>query len=208
MQQVRDVSHPTHEQGRWHMITDGDTTTVGAGEQILPWARAVLVTTVERWTRLTQTVPADLLNRMPAPGEWSAVECLRHLLETERYGLPVRVHDLLAGREFPAYDPEAPDRAERDSVTGLTILQLVEAFADAREAGLAVLAQVREQDLDRSARHRQFGVLMLREVLHVWAAHDLNHTVQAERAVMQPFILGSGPLAFRFADHLAQEAES
>lgn len=26
-----------------------------------------------------------------------------------------------------------------------------------------------------------------------WPAHDLNHTIQAERSLMQPFIRGCGP---------------
>jgi hypothetical protein len=110
--QERDETKANHEQDQMSLTTDSEKTTVGAGEEILPWARAVLTTTVERWTRLTQTVPAELLNRAPAPGEWSAVECLRHLVETERYGLPVCVQALLAGQEFPAFDPEAPDREE------------------------------------------------------------------------------------------------
>jgi hypothetical protein len=40
-------------------------------------------------------------------------------------------------------------------------------------------------------------------MIHQWAAHDLNHTVQAERALMQPFIAGPGPwrAAGNFADH-------
>jgi hypothetical protein len=34
-----------------------------------------------------------------------------------------------------------------------------------------------------------------------WAAHDLMHTVQAERAMMQSFILGSGTWRPFFLDH-------
>ena len=34
-----------------------------------------------------------------------------------------------------------------------------------------------------------------------WAAHDLNHTIQAERALMQPFMLGCGPWRSFFRDH-------
>jgi len=34
-----------------------------------------------------------------------------------------------------------------------------------------------------------------------WAAHDLMHTVQAERALMQPFLAKSGPWRPYFADH-------
>jgi len=38
-------------------------------------------------------------------------------------------------------------------------------------------------------------------MLQYWAGHDLMHTVQAERAVMQPFIEAAGPWRPAFADH-------
>ena len=38
------------------------------------------------------------------------------------------------------------------------------------------------------------------------AAHDLMHTVQAERALMQPFVAGSGKWRGYFADHDAEAA--
>ncbi len=41
----------------------------------------------------------------------------------------------------------------------------------------------------------------LGQLLHEWAAYDLNHTIQAEKAVMQPFIQGSGPWRSYFQDH-------
>src|SRR5689334_4138115 len=47
----------------------------------LPQARAVLSTTAARWLKLTETLPSDLLARPPLPGEWSAAECLQHLLD-------------------------------------------------------------------------------------------------------------------------------
>jgi hypothetical protein len=40
-------------------------------------------------------------------------------------------------------------------------------------------------------------------MLNEWAAHDLMHTVQAERAIMQPFIAGSGAWKVYFSDHIA-----
>ncbi|HEX6819081.1 MAG TPA: DinB family protein [Ktedonobacterales bacterium] len=185
------------------MRSEGDETTSDAGENILSWARAILETTPVRWTQLTQTAPEELLARVPVPGEWSAVECLRHLLDVERNVFPPRVRAILAGQDFPAFDP-----AGREGEAGLTAQQLAAAFAQAREVGLAALSQVSEDDLDRTGRHSQLGVMSLRELLHAWAAHDLNHTVQAERAAMQPFIAGSGALAFRFADHVAKGSGS
>ena len=42
------------------------------------------------------------------------------------------------------------------------------------------------------------------ELLNEWAAHDLMHTVQAERALMQPFIQGCGPWQHYFQDHVVR----
>ena len=39
------------------------------------------------------------------------------------------------------------------------------------------------------------------ELLNEWAAHDTMHIVQAERALMQSFVTGSGPWRSYFADH-------
>ena len=56
-------------------------------------------------------------------------------------------------------------------------------------------------DLSCTARHSDLGIVTLEELLHEWAAHDLMHTVQAERAILQPLILGSGPWRSYFKDH-------
>ena len=50
-------------------------------EDILSWTHNVLKTTPDRWMDLTSDLPAGLLTRPPAPGEWSALECLQHLVE-------------------------------------------------------------------------------------------------------------------------------
>ena len=51
-------------------------------EDILTGSRTVLETTPVRWVTLIKSLPIELLNRPPAPGEWSAVECFLHLLDT------------------------------------------------------------------------------------------------------------------------------
>ena len=56
-----------------------------------------------------------------------------------------------------------------------------------------MLECVAPQDFNRTAEHSELGTVTLGQLLHEWAAHDLNHTIQAERAVMQLFIEGCGP---------------
>jgi len=164
---------------------------------LLEHVQAVLSTTPERWQRLVSTLPSDLLTRRPAAGEWSALNCLQHLLDTERLVFPVRFHAFLAGQDFEDFDPNQ-QHAGHDSQTPE---QLAPAFASHRQESLVLLKQVKDEDLARTAQHPQFGTVTLAEMLHTWAAHDLMHTVQAERALMQPFMLGCGPWRFFFQDH-------
>ncbi|MGW8250602.1 MAG: hypothetical protein ACWGO1_08165, partial [Anaerolineales bacterium] len=62
------------------------------------------------------------------------------------------------------------------------------------------------QDLERRSRHMELGTVSLGDMLNEWPAHDLNHTVQAERALMQPFIQSCGPWQEYFTDHMVRPA--
>ena len=159
--------------------------------------QAVLTTTPERWQRLVSAFPIDLLTRPPAAGEWSALSCLQHLLDAERSLFPVRVRAFLTEQDFVDFDP----RRAVASPDAQTPVQLATSFAQARQDSLALLKQVKDDDLERTAQHPKFGTVTLAEMLHTWAAHDLNHTIQAERALMQPFMLGCGPWRPFFRDH-------
>lgn len=159
--------------------------------------KTILSTTAARWLSLTETLPVDLLTRAPAANEWSALDCLRHLLDAEQMVFPVRVQALLAGQPIPAFDPGTQGR----QYTTWTPGQLAAEFARQRVANVAELEQVTDQDLTRTAQHSELGTVTLGELLHEWAAHDLNHTIQAEQALMQPFILNSGPWRPYFQDH-------
>jgi len=78
-------------------------------ENILPITHLVLSGTPARWQSLVETIPADLLIRQPARNEWSAVECLSHLLDTEKLVFPVRLQAFLSGQNFPAFNPDAQE---------------------------------------------------------------------------------------------------
>src|SRR5215210_6470345 len=97
--------------------------------ELLPSVRAVLETTAPRWLSLAATLPHDLIRRPPATGEWSAVQCLRHLSDAERDVFPVRVRAFLAGHNLTPYDPVAQGSAD----AGETPLGLAEDFARLRQ---------------------------------------------------------------------------
>jgi len=161
-------------------------------------ALSVLETTPQRWVQLTGKLPVELLQRKPAPKEWSGYECLRHIVDTERSVFPPRVGYLLRGEDFPAYHP---GKEGEDAKEPPTPAELAAEFLRLREGSLALLATIGEADLLRTARHQELGMVTLGEMIHEWAGHDLMHTVQGERAILQPFIAGCGPWKRYFSDH-------
>ncbi len=162
---------------------------------------AVLAASPARWTALAEALPADLLARRPAPGEWSAIKCLQHVISTERNVMPLRVRAFLAGQDFPGFDPDAPGN-QPDTTQSATAL--AQEFARLRAATMELMATVRPADLARRVRHQELGPVTLDEMINEWAAHDLMHIVQAEQALMQPFIPHSGPWRPYFAGHEAK----
>jgi len=167
-------------------------------DDVLGDVRSVLSTTAQRWTALVNAVPQHLLTRAPAPGQWSAAECLAHLVETEKTVFPARLSQFMEGRGWlAAFDPDAQERKSPPGAPD----ELVTELAHHRDQNLTRLARVTADDLDRTAEHEELGRVTLRQLLCEWAAHDLAHTVQGERALMQPFIPASGPWRSYFSDH-------
>ena len=166
-------------------------------DNVLETMQALIATTPERWIGLARALPVELLERPAAAGEWSAVECLQHIVDTEKV-LQFRVQAFLAGRDLAGFNPAADGSAPGKQ----TPLALAEEFAGLRRESLGMLEKLTPADLQRTARHAELGVVTLSQMLHHWASHDLNHTVQAERALMQPFIQGNGPWQRYYTDHL------
>ena len=171
-------------------------------ERSLHDARAVLGTTTARWLALAETIPGHLVARDPTPGEWSALACLQHLVDNEELVMLPRLEAILAGRDFDPNHPRSRRTAPESSEHAAALARdLARRFDELRTATLRIVDTLRDRDLARSARHPRHGLVTMATMLQYWAGHDLMHTVQAERAVMQPFIEAAGPWRPAFADH-------
>lgn len=158
----------------------------------------MLATSAARWQLMAETIPVELLTRTPAPGEWSALECLQHVIDTEQLVFPVRLQYFLTGQNIPDFNPRSQGR--KPGLIPVPAL-LASEFAALRNVSLKLLAEVTPADLSRTALHSELGKVTLAEMMCEWAGHDLMHIVQAERAIMQCFIAGSGPWRRYFSDH-------
>ena len=153
-----------------------------------------------RWDGFVATVPEDLLRRAPAPREWSALECLQHLIDVEVV-FASRAKLIVKGEDLVGFDPDTEGEVGR----GIDDTQVLLAqFRASRAKSLELLGGLKDDELERTANHEELGRVTLRELLNEWAGHDLMHMVQAERAVMQPFIAGTGKWRGFFADHDVQ----
>jgi len=171
------------------------------GQALLDQTRAVLTTTLARWEQLAQTLSSELLSQAPAAGEWSAIECLLHIIDVERV-IQFRLQAFLSG--MPAFPAFNPDTEGTHPTEGLSPAQFAADFAALRTESIRSITRLTLSDLERTSRHAELGPVTLENMLNEWAAHDLNHTIQAERAVIQPFIRGCGPWNIYFKDHLIE----
>ena len=131
-------------------------------DTVLDSMRALIALTPERWLGLARALPVELLARPAAEHEWSAVDCLQHLVDSERV-FQFRVQAFLAGRDFPDFNPDTDGSrhpVEQGTSPGAqTALALAVEFARLRRESLLMLEKLSPADLERKARHAGLGML-------------------------------------------------
>ena len=168
-------------------------------DELIDRTIAILAANAPRWGILADSIDFELLARRPEPGEWSALQCLGHAADTEVAVFGRRVEAIRDGQpRLARYEPDV----EGTPITSTTDpAELVARHASGRARNLAMLATLTTADLGKTSIHEELGEVSLAELLNEWAAHDLMHIVQAERALMQPFIEASGPWRGYFVEH-------
>ena len=125
---------------------------------------------------------ADDLRTPPKPGEWSVVECLGHLVDSE-LTTSARVRWILAEDEpdIVAYDQALwVDRLRhRDDDPA----ELITLFETLRSANLRLWRSRPPSDRARSGLHRERGPESYEMIVRLAAGHDRLHLDQAERAL-------------------------
>lgn len=167
-----------------------------SSDELLDWLPRILGTTADRLARLAASVPDAVLRRRPQSAEWSAYEVLHHLLDVERLVLPARIRAIVGGattivnvdQNAVAWDETRP------------AARIVADFAGLRAETMVLIAGLTPVDLGRTASHSAYGLVSLGQMLHYYPAHDLTHLIQIERAIMQPFLPGTGPWGAGVAD--------
>lgn len=113
----------------------------------------------------------------PAPGAWSILEVVAHLLDEEREDFRPRLDVVLHRPEeaWPPIDPAAWVTARGYNERDLD--ETLRAFVTERERSLAWLASLAAPDWSRQYP-ASFGPITAGDLAASWPAHDLLHTRQ------------------------------
>lgn len=124
----------------------------------------------------------DAAGWRPEPGEWSANECVGHLIEAERRGFAGRIRAILAAdrpgapADLETWDPPAVAEARRDHLRSGA--ELAAEFDDLRADSLRLVRSLKAVDMARVGTHPDVGPLRVDELLGEWVHHDRNHIRQ------------------------------
>ncbi|HSL77207.1 MAG TPA: DinB family protein [Candidatus Limnocylindrales bacterium] len=144
-------------------------------------AATVQAATVARLRALVAEAGDDLRTR-PEPKEWSVIECIGHLTDSELV-TAARVRWILAEDEpqIIGYDQDLwvdglrHGRDDPEDLIGL--------FDVLRSANLRLLSTRAPSDLERIGRHNERGPESYGLMVRLTAGHDRFHIAQAERAL-------------------------
>ncbi len=121
------------------------------------------------------------LARPPAPGEWSAVQALEHLLYTEEL-LATRIERLLTEDEpdltAAAVWADTPASDEGSAATGETASAVAARVSALRHATVTRLAGLAESEWGRGGNHPEWGRVTVLGQAAYFARHEASHLAQ------------------------------
>ena len=128
------------------------------------------------------------------PDTFSPFEVVGHLIHGERTDWMVRLRQILEQGPDVTFEPY--DRfAQREASRGKSLAELLATFGRLRRANLEALAalELTEDDLERTARHPELGVVTARQLLAGWVVHDQSHLGQIARVLAKRYRRDVGP---------------
>ena len=114
----------------------------------------------------------------PAPDEWSANECVGHIIEADRRGFAGRIRRILAedGIAETGWDQIAVAAARRDRES--SVAAILDEFRAGRDDAIVLVRSLTPANLERHAIHARVGRVTVSNLLQEWVFHDRNHIRQ------------------------------
>lgn len=147
---------------------------------------ASMAKAARRLERLVRTAPAAkrTLGTRPAPDKWSVKEILAHLVDHEFVqGTRWRFVGTMDHPTIQGYDQDAFVRGQ--DLADTSAKALIQSFAAARAANLALLERLGPDVWERVGLHSERGEESMKDMAWRCAGHDRIHEQQIERTIAE-----------------------
>ena len=141
----------------------------------------VQAATAREFEELIEAAGPHLRTR-PAPGEWSVLLCLAHLVDAEMVNT-TRYRWILAHDQPPLAGYDQDRWADTLHPDGETVDELMAVFASLRRANLRLWELSGPAERQRFGLHEERGPESYELLFRMTAGHDLFHLEQARRAL-------------------------
>ncbi len=119
---------------------------------------------------------------------WSPYDVIGHLIHGEKTDWITRTKIILEnGQEKPF---NSFDRfAQFEESKGKSLEELLDLFENLRKENLQILTSMSltKEDLAKTGKHPDLGIVTLEQLLSTWVAHDLDHIVQISRTMAKQY---------------------
>ena len=141
-------------------------------------------TTVVLRQRVT-ALPDRAIARHPGSAKWCIKEVIGHLAEEDNRDFVGRIRAMLDELDpsFQPNDQEEVARLRHDCDKNLN--DLLHEFETVRRSSISFVMKLGVAELDRGGVHPKIGRIRIRELLHEWIYHDLNHLRQIDANVQR-----------------------
>jgi hypothetical protein len=145
----------------------------------------VQAATASALARLVKGVSAAKLRKRSAPEQWSVVEILAHLADSEIVcGWRLRAILGAPGKPIEAYDQNAWAAAGHYATRDPR--ECIEQFRAIRKANLSLLNSLTPEQWSHHGLHAERGKETVERIVSLIAGHDLNHLQQIKRLLASP----------------------
>jgi hypothetical protein len=145
----------------------------------------VQAATASALARLVKRVPPSKLRKRPAPEQWSVIEILAHLADSEVVcGWRLRAILGAPGTTIDAYDQNAWNLAGHYATRNAS--ECIDQFRAMRKANLLLLNSLTPEQWSHHGMHAERGKETVEHIVSLIAGHDLNHVQQIERMLAAP----------------------
>lgn len=129
----------------------------------------------------------------PAPERFSVAEVLAHLSHSEDSCYRLRV-DRFISEDMPRLEADEANM-HLDRYRGRDAEAEFTSFEELRKSNIDYLRRLPVGMGNRRAFHQEAGEILLSQMLHEWALHDIGHIRQiAELVRARRYLTGAGPL--------------